>query len=158
MKTLFIADIQNLFYSARDLYGTDARIDFKALLSIIKGERTFEKFRAVAYVGAHNKDNLKFINVFNRLGYEVRVNGSNELKEYVDILDEDIRSEYMDFDLIIVASGNGGYLDLYKHLKENDREIEVASFGNSISSKVHSVVSKVYLLNDSILYSPTVVG
>jgi uncharacterized LabA/DUF88 family protein len=131
-------DAQNLYYAAKEEF--KGKLDYKALLDkIVKGSGKEERFLAGAYaylVENPDKDQTKFKNLLESLGFQVkfrelleRTDGSKkgnwDLGLTIDILQTISR-----FDVVIIVSGDGDFVDLIKYLKRHHDEVkvEVAAF------------------------------
>lgn len=144
-EILFLVDIQNLYSSVKSYYGLEYRIDFKIVLDIVKREN--HVYTAIVYIPKYqHKNNIALKKAFINLGYEVKIHTKT-------ILEDTVRDNYEKYDIIIIASGNGIYINLYKFLKEHKKQIEVISYGNAINSKIPPIVDKLHLLNRDSLFS-----
>jgi len=115
-------------------------LDYKALLDrIVKGSGKEERFLAGAYVYLvenPEKDQTKFKNLLESLGFQVKFRellerpdgskkGNWDLGLTIDILQTISR-----FDVVVIVSGDGDFVDLIKFLKRQHDEVkvEVAAF------------------------------
>jgi len=131
-------DAQNLYYTAKEEFR--GKLDYKALLDrIVKGSGKEERFLAGAYVYLvenPEKDQTKFKNLLESLGFQVKFRellerpdgskkGNWDLGLTIDILQTISR-----FDVVVIVSGDGDFVDLIKFLKRQHDEVkvEVAAF------------------------------
>ncbi len=132
---LFI-DVQNLYHSAKNLYS--ARVNFKEILKIAVSKRNL--IRAFAYVVRTKTGEEKpFFEALIGLGIETRV---RDLQEFygghkkadwdVGITVDAIRISPT-IDTIVLASGDGDFLQLIEYLKNRGKRVEVIAFGRSAS-------------------------
>lgn len=127
-------DIQNMYYSARNLY--QSKVDYEALLKTAVQDRKL--IRAIAYViKADTPDQQNFFEVLERFGYEVK---TKPLKVYyggekkgdwdmgiaidaIEIADK--------IDVAVLVSGDGDFSALLTHLKAKGVRTEVLAFGKT---------------------------
>jgi len=132
-------DTNNLYHSAKNLYG--ARVNFKELLKKAISGRKF--IRAFAYVVRTKTGEEKpFLEALKNLGIETR---EKELQEYfgglkkadwdVGIAVDAIRIA-PSVDVIVLASGDGDFLQLVEYLKNQGKRVEVIAFGRTTSTKL----------------------
>mgnify|MGYP001111082308 FL=1 len=131
-------DAQNLYYTAKVEFG--GKLDYKVLLDrIVRGSGKEDRFLAGAYaylVENPEKDQTKFKKLLESFGFQVkfrelleRSDGSRkanwDLGLTIDILQDISR-----FDVVVIASGDGDFVDLIKYLKRHHDEVkvEVAAF------------------------------
>jgi len=131
-------DAQNLYYTAKVEFG--GKLDYKVLLDrIVRGSGKEDRFLAGAYaylVENPEKDQTKFKKLLESFGFQVkfrelleRSDGSRkanwDLGLTIDILQDISR-----FDVVVIASGDGDFVDLIKYLKRHydEVEVEVAAF------------------------------
>lgn len=132
-------DIQNLYYSAKHLYG--CHLDFAKILSAAVGNR--QLIRAVAYgIRAHLPKQESFFRALQDAGFEVKIKdlqvfpggiqkGNWDLGMAVDILRLSPK-----LDVVVLASGDGDFVDLIEYLQNHGLWVEVVAFGQSTSSKL----------------------
>lgn len=131
-------DAQNLYYTAKKEFS--GKLDYKVLLDkIVRGSGKEERFLAGAYaylVESPDKDQTKFKKLLDSLGFQVKFRellerpdgskkGNWDLGLTIDILQTISR-----FDVVIIVSGDGDFVDLIKYLKRHHDEVnvEVAAF------------------------------
>src|SRR3989339_1297963 len=141
-----LVDVQNQYYSARNLY--QHKVNFEQILKdAIKG-RTL--IRAIAYVVQTEELKEKtFFDALERIGYEIK---SKELQIFyggAKKADWDVGiSMYAiemapKLDVIILVSGDGDFIPLVQHLKRAfGCRVECMSFGKSTSAKLKEEVDE----------------
>jgi len=138
-RVAVLIDVQNLYHSAKNLYG--ARVNFREILKTAVSQRSL--IRAFAYVVRTKTGEEKpFFDALTKLGIETRV---RDLQEYygglkkadwdVGITVDAIRIS-QSVDTIILASGDGDFLQLIDYLKNQGKRVEVMAFSRSASSKL----------------------
>ena len=138
-RVAVLIDVQNLYHSAKNLYG--ARVNFREILKTAVSQRSL--IRAFAYVVRTKTGEEKpFFDALTKLGIETRV---RDLQEYygglkkadwdVGITVDAIRIS-QSVDTIILASGDGDFLQLIDYLKNQGKRVEVMAFSSSASSKL----------------------
>ncbi len=144
-------DVQNLYYSARNLY--KAKVNFKEVLQAGLAQRKL--IRAFAYVVRTKTGEEKpFFDALTKLGIETRVRDLQEfiggLKKAdwdVGIVIDAIRVAPA-VDVIILASGDGDFIPLVEYLKNQGKRVEVMAFGRSASSKLQEAADEFINLED----------
>ena len=140
-KVEILIDVQNLYYSARNLYGYGSRINFRELIKEAIGGRKL--IRAFAYVVRTKTGEEKpFFEALKNLGIEMRV---RDLQEFyggqkkadwdVGIVIDAVRTA-PNVDAVILCSGDGDFIPLVEYLKNQGKRVEVMAFGRSTSSKL----------------------
>ncbi len=132
-------DVQNMYYSARNLY--KKKVDFKSLLQEVISKRKL--IRAIAYViKADVKDENQFYDALERMGFEVK---SKDIQVFYDgskkgDWDVGIAMDVMrlapKLDVIVLVSGDGDFTDLLEHAKSLGCRVEVVAFGKSTSHRL----------------------
>ena len=140
-----LIDVQNLYHSAKNLY--QARVNFRAVLKLAVGDRNL--IRAFAYViKTKSGEEKAFFEALIKLGIETRV---KELQEFyggfkkgdwdVGITIDAIRIS-PSIDTIVLASGDGDFLQLVEYLKNQGKRVEMIAFGRSSSAKLKEAVDE----------------
>lgn len=149
-------DIQNLYHSAKHLYGS--RVNFGQLLKSLVGPR--QLIRAIGYVvksdtvlELKNEANngkmtpeAAFFDALGKSGIDLRIKdlqifagGAKKADWDVGMAVDAIRMASF-LDVIILVTGDGDFVPLVDYLKWGlGRQVEVASFGRSTSSKLKEV-------------------
>lgn len=132
-------DVQNLYYSAKALYGT--KVNFGEILKTAVAGR--ELTRAIAYaVRAEMPEEQSFFDALEKMGLEVKLKdlqtfGSGDKKADWDVgIAVDILKLAPKLDAIILCSGDGDFQLLLEHAKAEGCRVEVMSFGRSTSQKL----------------------
>ncbi len=132
-------DVQNMYYSAKNLFG--AKVNFG---NIVKEATAGRKLiRAIAYVvSTEGKEEQPFFDALYNLGIETRekplqifYGGEKKADWDVGITVDAIRLAPM-VDAIVIVSGDGDYVPLVEYLKNQGKQVEVAAFGGTTSSKL----------------------
>jgi uncharacterized LabA/DUF88 family protein len=138
-------DTQNLYYSAKNLYG--AKVDFRKVLEVGLNQR--QLIRAIIYViKADIPEEEGFFEALRNIGYEVKI---KELRTYYDgtkrgdwdmgIAIDTIKMAGK-LDTVVLVSGDGDFVALVDHLKAKGVNVEVMAFGKSTSSDLKRVVNE----------------
>ena len=142
-RVVVLIDVQNLYYSARHLYGR--KVNFKEILKTAVARRHL--IRAIAYVvRTESGEEQPFFDALVRAGIETKVKdlqiflgGAKKADWDVGISVDAIRLAQL-VDTIVIISGDGDFVPLVEYLKNQGRQVEVASFGRSSSQKLKDVV------------------
>jgi len=138
-------DVQNLYYSAKNLFGM--KVNFG---NIVKESVLNRKLiRSIAYVvRTESKEEQPFFEALYNLGIETR---EKELQEFfggakkadwdVGLAVDAIRTAEV-VDTIVIASGDGDFIPLVEYLKNQGRRVEVIAFGRSSSGKLKEAVDE----------------
>ncbi len=138
-RVAVLIDVQNLYHSARNLYG--ARANFREILKSAVSQRSL--VRAFAYVVRTKTGEEKpFFEALIKLGIETRVRDLQEFFGGLKKADWDVGITVdairiaPSVDTIVLASGDGDFLQLVDYLKNQGKRIEVIAFGKSASLKL----------------------
>ena len=138
-RVAVLMDVQNLYHSAKNLYG--ARVNFGAILKSAVSQRNL--IRAFAYVVRTKTGEEKpFFEALSKLGIETRVRDLQEFFGGLKKADWDVGITIdairiaPSVDAIVLASGDGDFLQLIEYLKNQGKRVEVIAFGRSASSKL----------------------
>ncbi len=136
-RIAILIDADNIFMGIKKIY--NARLDYKKLVDMIKGERIL--IRAIAYVpvavGVSSKKNL--IKALKQEGIdvkelEVQIKGNRTARIGAEVpMTIDALLLMSKVDVIGIVTGNGNFYPLVKHLRETGLEVEVYGFGKSTS-------------------------
>lgn len=143
-------DVQNLYYSAKNLY--QAKVNFGEILKTAVSGRKL--IRAFAYVVSTEGGAEKpFFEALGALGLETRI---RDLQEYpggfkkadwdVGITVDTIRIS-SSVDTIVLASGDGDFLQVVEYLQNQGKRVEIISFGKTTSGKIKEVADEHYDLD-----------
>lgn len=131
-RVAVLVDVQNLYYSARNLY--KSRVNFKNLLNQLVSDRLL--VRAIAYViRAEDDKKDEFFEALNNAGFEVKekqlqvfYGGAKKGDWDLGIAMDAIRLGNK-VDSIILVSGDGDFLPLVNYLQQSHGcLVEIAAF------------------------------
>ncbi|OGZ26953.1 MAG: hypothetical protein A2427_00020 [Candidatus Nealsonbacteria bacterium RIFOXYC1_FULL_40_7] len=137
-----LIDVQNLYHSAKNLYG--ARVNFREILKLAVSNRNL--IRVFGYVvSTKTGEERPFFEALTNLGIETRV---RELQEFyggakkadwdVGIVIDAVRLS-PSVDVLVLVSGDGDFISLVEYLKNQGKRVEVIAFGKSASGKLKEV-------------------
>ena len=138
-----LVDVQNLYYSARNLY--KCRVQFENLLNLIKQDRKLT--RAIAYVvDTEDEANTDFFEALNNSGFDIRkkqvqtfVDGSKKGDWDVGISMDAIRLGQK-VDSIVLVSGDGDFVPVVNYLQQSlGCVVEVMAFGKSANNQLREL-------------------
>lgn len=132
-------DTQNMYHSARDLFG--ARVNFGKMVEGVVGERRL--VRAVAYViRTATGEEKPFFDALTHAGIETRekdlqvfLGGGKKADWDVGLAVDAIRIAPL-LDVVVIVSGDGDFVPLVEYLKYQGRQVEVAAFRGTTSTKL----------------------
>lgn len=150
-----LIDVQNLYYSARNLY--NSKVNFKEVLENSIAERKF--IRAFGYVvRTKGGEEKPFFDALAKLGIETRVRdlqefygGAKKADWDVGIVIDAIRTAQA-LDVIVLCSGDGDFIPLVEYLKNQGKRVEVMAFGKSTSAKLIEVADEFIDMDESEKY------
>jgi uncharacterized LabA/DUF88 family protein len=132
-------DVQNLYYSARALYGT--KVNFGEIVRTATAGRKL--VRAIAYaVKAEMPEEQSFFDALEKAGLEVKTKdlqtfSSGQKKADWDVgIAVDILNMAPKLDAVVLCSGDGDFQILMHQAKTEGCRAEVISFGKSTSAKL----------------------
>lgn len=132
-------DVQNLYYSARALYGT--KVNFGEIVRTATAGRKL--VRAIAYaVKAEMPEEQGFFDALEKAGLEVKTKdlqtfSSGQKKADWDVgIAVDILNMAPKLDAVVLCSGDGDFQILMHQAKTEGCRAEVISFGKSTSAKL----------------------
>lgn len=132
-------DVQNMYYSAKNLYGQ--RVNFSQILNTSIDGR--QLIRAIAYaIKASMPEEQTFFDALENAGFEVKVKEVQIFPGGVKKGDWDVGIA-LDMirlaprlDALVLVSGDGDYVPLVEYLKNQGHRVEVVAFGKSTSAKL----------------------
>lgn len=141
-----LVDVQNLYYSARNLY--HQKVNFENILKDAIKNRTL--IRALAYVVKTEEFKEKtFFEALSRIGYEIKAKdlqifyGGAKKADWDVGLAMDAIELAPKLDVIVLVSGDGDYIPLVQHLKRAfGCKVEAMAFGKSCSSRLKEEVDE----------------
>lgn len=139
---LFV-DIQNLYYTARNVY--NSRVNFSSIFKDAIGERPM--VRAIAYgIRAQMPEEQTFFDALSKAGFEVKLKdlqsfyGGAKKGDWDVGIVMDIVKLTAKLDTVILATGDGDFIPLLEYLQIQGQRVELVSFGKSTSSKMRELV------------------
>ena len=151
-KVGVLIDVQNLYHSARNLYG--ARVNFREILKLAVSQRNL--IRAFAYVVRTKTGEEKpFFDALVKLGIETRV---KDLQEYFDGMKKadwdvglavDAIKISSNIDTVVIVSGDGDFIPLVEYLKNQGKRVEIIAFSRSASAHLKEVADEFLDLSQS---------
>jgi uncharacterized LabA/DUF88 family protein len=161
MKTFIQIDVQNLFFSARDI---NKRIDFKRIRDHFH-ESGEEITGLKAYIiRTPDAKSDKFEALLKSLNYDMIIKnaaisrGADGQRIYKNT-DQDMAicidclTNINNFDKWVLMSGDGDFIDLCKHLKKLDKFIEVWSLpGVSFNRNFCDYADQIVFMNDKFFF------
>ncbi len=144
-RVAVLIDVQNLYHSAKNLYG--ARVNFREILKLAVSQRNL--IRAFAYVVKTKTGEEKpFFDALIKLGIETRVRDLQEFFGGLKKADWDVGITVDairiadSVDSIVLASGDGDFIQLVEYLKNRGKRVEIIAFGKSASSKLRDIADE----------------
>ncbi len=144
-RVAVLIDVQNLYHSAKNIYG--ARVNFREVLKLAVSQRNL--IRAFAYVVRTKTGEEKlFFEALTKLGIETRVRDLQEFYGGLKKADWDVGITVdairiaPSVDTIVLASGDGDFIQLVEYLKNQGKRVEVIAFSHSASSKLKEVADE----------------
>lgn len=142
-RVAMLIDTQNLYHSARNLYGT--KVNFGSVLKEAVAGRHL--VRAIAYViTTETEEEKPFFEALNSLGIETKTKdlqiffgGAKKGDWDVGIAVDAIRLASK-VDCVVLASGDGDFVPLVEYLKFMGTQVEVITFGRSASGRLREAV------------------
>lgn len=144
-RVAVLIDVQNLYHSAKNLY--QARVNFREILKLAVSNRNL--IRAFAYVVRTKTGEEKpFFEAILKLGIETRVRDLQEFYGGMKKADWDVGITVdavriaTSTDVVVLASGDGDFLQLVEYLKNQGKRVEIIAFGRSASAKLKEVADE----------------
>ncbi len=144
-RVAILIDVQNLYHSAKNLY--QARVNFREILKSAAGKRNL--IRSFAYVVRTKTGEEKpFFEALISLGIETRVRDLQEFFGGLKKADWDVGITVdairiaPSVDTIVLASGDGDFIQLVEYLKNQGKRVEVMAFGRSSSSRLKEMADE----------------
>lgn len=144
-RVAVLIDVQNLYHSAKNLY--KARVNFQAILKLAVSQRSL--IRAFAYVVRTKTGEEKpFFEALIKLGIETRIRDLQEFYGGLKKADWDVGITIdavriaPNVDTIVLASGDGDFVQLVGYLKGQGKRVEIIAFGRSASLKLREAADE----------------
>lgn len=145
-------DVQNLYYSARNLY--NGRVKFNEVLAEAVGDRKL--IRAIAYVvKADMPEEHTFFEALGKAGFEVKVKelqtfaGGHQKGDWDVGIAMDIIKAMNKLDVVVLCSGDGDFVPLLEYLQMTGQLTETIAFGRSCSSKIKELTDNFIDLDEN---------
>ena len=143
-------DTANLYHSAKHLY--KSKVNFGNIVADVVGDRTL--VRAIAYViTTEGGEEKAFFEALEKVGIETKAKelqvfygGAKKADWDVGIAVDAIKLAPK-LDVVVMVAGDGDMIPVVEYLKAQ-AQVEVASFGQSTSSKLREVADHFYDLSD----------
>lgn len=148
-----LVDIQNLYYSAKALYGK--KVNFQKVLEEAVGGRKL--IRAIAYgIKTMEGQEEKFFEALEKQGFEVKtkdlqifVGGAKKGDWDVGIAVDAIKMS-KSLDAIVLVSGDGDYIPLVQYIQNTTGcRVEGMAFSESTSGKLIEALDKFTNLSEN---------
>jgi len=142
-RVIVFIDVQNLYHSAKNLYG--ARVNFKnLLLEAISGRSLV---RAIGYVAkADEPGEASFFDALEKAGIETKIkdlqvypDGTKKGDWDVGLAIDAIRLSPK-VDTVVLISGDGDFIPLVEYLKAQGNQVELMGFGRTTSTSLKGLV------------------
>ena len=139
-RVAVLVDVQNLYYSAKNLFGS--RVNFKNLLNLISQDRKL--VRAIAYViNTEDDSNKEFIDALRDSGFDIKekmvqtfADGRKKGDWDVGIAMDAIRLGHK-VDSIVLVSGDGDYRPVVSYLQQSHGcLVEVMAFRQTANKEL----------------------
>lgn len=132
-------DVQNLYYSAKNLH--NKKVNFG---NIVKESVAGRKLiRAIAYVvRTETKEEQPFFEALYNMGIETREKDLQIFQTGMKKADWDVGLAVdairlaPSLDAIVIVSGDGDYLPLIEYLQSMGKQVEIAAFGETTSGRL----------------------
>jgi len=138
-RVALLIDAQNLYHCAKNLYSS--KVNFYEVLESAVADRIL--IRAFAYViKTKTQEEKPFFEALEKLGIETRVKDLQEFKSGAKKADWDVGIAVdairisPTVDTIILASGDGDFLQMVEYLKNHGKRVEVIAFGKATSAQL----------------------
>lgn len=145
-RVAILVDVQNLYYSAKNLY--HSRVNFKNILALMLQGRKLT--RAIAYaVDTADESNKVFIEALHEGGFEIKqkpiqtfVDGSKKADWDLGIAMDAIRLGSK-VDSIILVSGDGDFCPVVNYLQQAQGcLVEVLAFGRTTNKELRELADE----------------
>lgn len=162
-KVAVFMDVQNLYYSAKQLFGQ--KVNYREILRQSVAGRSL--IRAIAYaITADMKDEHLFHEALEKIGIEVKAKeiqifygGAKKGDWDIGLAMDAVRLSNK-VDTIVIVSGDGDFKDLVTYLQQHGLRVEILAFGRTASGLLKKEADlfvdlekdkKRYLLSGSII-------
>jgi uncharacterized LabA/DUF88 family protein len=153
-RVAVFVDELNMYWSAKSMY--QKKVNYQALLEKIASGRSL--VRATAYIiRTAETDQSQFVHLLHQAGYEVKI---KDLRKFPDGtakgdwdmgLAIDAISMADRVDVIALASGDGDFCDLVRHLKARGVRVEVYAFMGTAAEDLRLTATEFSPLDSEVL-------
>ena len=152
-RVLMLADAQNLFYSLRDSYGSEARVDFLKLREIVCRRAKGTSIKSVIYFTTLREDLSGLVEFLVCNGFDVSMKYMED--KYKGDVDSSIIVDALscadDFDVFVICSGDSDYIPLIENLLQKGKEVGVVSFERTTARKLEAYPNWIVYLDGRII-------
>ncbi|PIP23143.1 MAG: hypothetical protein COZ91_00250 [Candidatus Nealsonbacteria bacterium CG_4_8_14_3_um_filter_39_7] len=152
-RVAILIDVQNLYHSAKNLY--NSRVNFSEILKLAVSKRTL--IRALAYVVRTKTGEEKpFFEALTKLGIETRIRDLQEFYGGMKKADWDVGISIdairvaPNVDTIVLASGDGDFIQLIDYLKNQGKRVEIIAFGKTTSARLKETADEFIDLGETL--------
>ena len=152
-RVAILIDVQNLYHSAKNLY--NSRVNFSEILKLAVSKRTL--IRALAYVVQTKTGEEKpFFEALMKLGIETRIRDLQEFYGGMKKADWDVGISIdavrvaPNVDTIVLASGDGDFIQLVDYLKNQGKRVEIIAFGKTTSARLKETADEFIDLGETL--------
>ena len=139
-RVVVLLDVQNMYHSAKNIY--KARVNFKEVLKTAVAGRHL--IRAIGYViRTESGEERSFFEALEKIGIELKIKdlqifpgGMKKADWDVGLTIDAVRLAELVVDAIVLVTGDGDFVPLTEYLKGKGRQVEVAAFDKSASSRL----------------------
>lgn len=149
-------DTQNIYHSSRNLY--DRKVDFKKLADILVGDRNLINIFAYVIRSDFTSKEIDFFEALINQGIHLRIkdlqvypDGSKKADWDIGIAVDVIRFSQL-VDVVILVTGDGDFLPLVEYLQNQGKQVEVAGFIQTTSSRLKEIADFYYNLDELISF------
>ena len=152
-RVAILIDVQNLYHSAKNLY--NSRVNFSEILKLAVSKRTL--IRALAYVVQTKTGEEKpFFEALTKLGIETRIRDLQEFYGGMKKADWDVGISIdairvaPNVDTIVLASGDGDFIQLVDYLKNQGKRVEIIAFEKTTSARLKETADEFIDLGETL--------
>lgn len=145
-------DTQNIYHSSRNLY--DSKVDFKRLVDILVGDRNLINVFAYVIRSDFTSKEIDFFEALINQGIHLRIkdlqvypDGSKKADWDIGIAVDVIRFSQL-VDVVILVTGDGDFSPLVEYLQNQGKQVEVAGFAQTTSSRLKEIADFYYNLDE----------
>jgi uncharacterized LabA/DUF88 family protein len=145
-RVAILVDVQNLYYSAKNLY--HSRVNFKHIIQLVLQGRKLT--RAIAYaVDTAEETNKVFIDALHEAGFEIKqkpvqtfIDGSKKADWDIGIAMDAIRLSSK-VDSIVLVSGDGDFCPVVNYLQQSQGcLVEIMAFGRTTNKELRELADE----------------